>query len=140
MRNRPYTPPADETATTAGSGKTTANERNPPPNSDEATRAITFKTLATFLAEYVPLDYTIESLFRGGSLYTLTAKTGAGKTALMVIMALAVATGRADILGLEVVKGRVAYLTAENPDDTRMRFMIACCLLNIDSAVIAITS
>jgi hypothetical protein len=88
-------------------------------------------------AEYVPLAYTIEPIIRGGSLYTLTAKTGTGKTALFVIMALAIATGRRDILGLEVEQGRVAYLTAENPDDTRMRFMIACFLLNIEFAQIA---
>ena len=39
--------------------------------------------------------------------------------------ALAVATGRADILGLDVEKGRVAYLAIENPDDTVSRFAIA---------------
>jgi AAA domain len=50
----------------------------------------------------------------------------------MVIIALAVATGCADILGREVVRGRVAYLACENPDDIRMRIMIAAYLLNID--------
>ena len=39
--------------------------------------------------------------------------------------ALAVATGRADILGLDVEKGRVVYLAIENPDDTESRFAIA---------------
>jgi hypothetical protein len=108
-------------------------------SSDEyagAPRPVAFKTLATFIKEYSPLDYTIEPIVRGGSLYTLTARTGAGKTALMVVMALAIATGRRDVLNLEVVKGRVAYLTAENPDDARMRFMIACYLLSIDPAVV----
>jgi hypothetical protein len=28
--------------------------------------------------------------------------------------------------GREVKKGRVAFATAENPDDLRMRFMVAC--------------
>lgn len=45
---------------------------------------------------------------------------------------MAIATGRADILGREVVRGRVAYLACENPDDIRMRIMIAAYLLNID--------
>ena len=103
----------------------------------EKPKPVEFKTLAAFAAEYVPLDYTVEPIIRGGSLYTLTAKTGAGKTALMVVKALAIATGRRDLLSLDVAKGRVAYLTAENPDDTRMRFMIACYLLNIDFAEIA---
>jgi hypothetical protein len=100
-------------------------------------KPVKFKTLALFVKEYVPLDYTVEPIIQGGMLVTLTAKTGAGKTALLVVMALAVATGRHDILNLDVAKGRVAYLTAENPDDTRMRFMIACFLLNIDFAKVA---
>ena len=104
---------------------------------DDRPKPVAFKTLAAFVKEYSPLDHTIEPIVRGGSLYTLTAKTGAGKTALMVVMALAVATGCRDILNLDVITGRVAYLTAENPDDARMRFMIACYLLNIDFAAIA---
>ena len=39
-------------------------------------------------------------------------------------------------MNLDVEGGRVAYLTAENPDDVRMRFMIACFLLNIDLSVV----
>ena len=58
-----------------------------------------------------------------GSLYTLTATTGTGKTALMVTTALAGATGR-DILGRRVKQGRYAFCTAENPDGVRMRFAV----------------
>ena len=93
---------------------------------------LTFKSAAVFAAEYVPLSYVIEPLIRGASLYTVTAKTGAGKTAFNVVAALAVATGRSDILGLDVAQGRVAYLACENPDDIRMRLKIAAFLLNID--------
>jgi hypothetical protein len=39
--------------------------------------------------------------------------------------ALAVATGRSEILNLGVEKGRVLYLAIENPDDTISRFAIA---------------
>ena len=67
----------------------------------------------------------IDGVVRGGYLYTLTARMGTGKTAFNVISALAVATGRKDILGLEVEKGRVAYLAFENPDDTRPRIIAA---------------
>jgi hypothetical protein len=93
---------------------------------------VAFKTAAKFCGEYVPLAYTVEPLMRSASLYALTAKTGAGKTAFNVVAALAVTTGRQDILNREVVKGRVAYLACENPDDIRMRFKIAAYLLNID--------
>jgi AAA domain len=91
-----------------------------------------FKTLADFCREYVPLDYSIEGILRTSSLYTLTARTGHGKTAFLVAASFAVATGRPDILGMEAKKGRVAYLTFENPDDVRMRLMAAAYLHNID--------
>jgi hypothetical protein len=58
-----------------------------------------FKSAAAFVREYVPLAYTIEPLLRSSSLYTLTAKTGAGKTGFLIVAALAVASGRADVLG-----------------------------------------
>jgi rhodanese-related sulfurtransferase len=107
------------------------DERNPPPIGD--VKAVTrLKTAAAFCAEYVPLSYTIEPIIRSRSLYTLTAKTGSGKTAFMVAAALAVATGRGDILSVDVEAGRVAYLAFENPDDVRMRLMIAAYLLNVN--------
>src|SRR5450631_630980 len=93
---------------------------------------VEFKTLADFCREYVPLAYAIEPLLRTSALYTLTARTGHGKTAFLIVAALAIATGRPDILGLETTRGRVSFLTFENPDDVRMRFMIAAYLLNID--------
>jgi hypothetical protein len=93
---------------------------------------IIFKNAAAFAAEYVPLRYTIEPIIRSASIYTITAKTGAGKTVFNVVAALAVATGRRDILNLDVARGRVAYLACENPDDIRMRLKIAAYLLGVD--------
>jgi hypothetical protein len=53
-------------------------------------------------------------------------------------MALAVSSGRGDkILGREVTKGRVAFIAVENPDDLRMRIMVAAYILNIDLREIA---
>lgn len=92
-----------------------------------------FKTLAEFFGEFEAPSYTIEPLLRSSSLYTLTARTGHGKTALLIVVMFAVATGRPDILGLETTCGRVAYLTFENPDDVRMRMMVAAFVLNIDA-------
>lgn len=93
-----------------------------------------FKSVGAFCSEFIPPSFAIESIVRSASLYTLTAKTGAGKTAFNVVAALAVATGRKDILGREVACGRVAYLACENPDDIRMRIMIAAFKLGIDIA------
>jgi hypothetical protein len=95
----------------------------------KATRAsaskVSFKTLTEFCLEYEPLSYVVEGILREGFLYTATARTGAGKTALNIMATLAIATGRDDILGRKVTQGRVAYLACENPDDVRMRFMVA---------------
>jgi hypothetical protein len=113
-------------------------ERKRPPSrygngrAQEQQTPVVFKSAATFCGEYVPLSYTIEPFMRSASLYALTAKTGAGKTAFNVVASLAVATGRADILNREVACGRVAYIACENPDDIRMRFKIAAFILNID--------
>jgi RecA-family ATPase len=106
-----------------GNGGSIGNEGDP--------ALIRIKSFAEFCQEYVPLAYTIEQILRASSLYTLTARTGHGKTALLVIAALAIATGRKDILGLDVPRGRVAFLTFENPDDVRMRFMIAAYAHNV---------
>ena len=95
-----------------------------------------FKSLAAFLAEYEPLRYVIDRLLAAAAVYLLTGKTGHAKTAFAVIAALAVVTGRQDLLGVEVSAGRVAYLSFENPDDVRMRFAVAAHRLNIDPAVI----
>jgi hypothetical protein len=97
----------------------------------------TFKTAQDFCAEFVPPSYAIEPFVRSGSLYTVTARTGAGKTGLLITTALAVATGRHEILGREVTKGRVAYVAAENPDDLRMRLMVAAWQFNISLAEIS---
>jgi len=118
----------DRTGSSAGRKRNGGGERL----RSDLLKTVSFKTLSQFTAEYVPLAYTVDPIIRGGSLYTLTARTGHGKTGFLVIVALAIATGRRDLLNLDVERGRVAYLTAENPDDARMRFMIACFLLNID--------
>lgn len=95
-----------------------------------------FKTAKKFCDDYTPLSYAVEPFIRSSSLYTLTAKTGSGKTALLIVMALAVAAGRGDILGRDVTKGRVAYVAAENPDDLRMRMKVAAYHLNVDLSMV----
>ena len=101
------------------------------PASDAGPHLAPFQTAAAFCAQYEPISYAVEPFIRSSSVYTLTARTGAGKTALNIVVALAVATGRGDLLGREVTKGRVAYIAAENPDDLRMRILVAGFNLNI---------
>jgi RecA-family ATPase len=110
----------------------------PPGEPIEAAAAVEFRMAAAFCAEYVPISHVVEPFIRSSSLYTLTARTGAGKTALLIIMALAVATGRGkELLGREVERGRVAVIVAENPDGFRMRLMVTAFLYNIALSEIA---
>jgi hypothetical protein len=90
--------------------------------------------ILSFIKEIGLLSYVVEPFLRSASLYALTAATGSGKTALLVSMAFAVATGRSDVLGQEVQLGRVAYFTAENPDDLRTRFAVGLDALGIKPA------
>lgn len=96
-----------------------------------------FRAIGAFVREFEPPSFIIEPTVRTGSLYTLTAKTGSGKTALLIAATLAAATGRPDILGTEVCRGRVAYIAAENPDDLRMRLMVSAYAAGIDLDEIA---
>ena len=74
----------------------TPPDRGAPPIGDEVERPKpNFRTLADFISEFRPISYAVAGLMREGSLYTLTGRTGEGKTALLVKLALAVATGRA---------------------------------------------
>jgi archaellum biogenesis ATPase FlaH len=82
------------------------------------------------------LRYTIDGVVQRGRIYTLTGRTGDGKTTWCATAALAVATGRSDILGLDVERGRVVYLAMENPDDTVTRFTIAQRFYHIPDSVI----
>jgi hypothetical protein len=91
--------------------------------------------MGLFMSKFEPLAFVLDGVLRSGSLYTMTAKTGAGKTAFNVILALAVATGEGKrLIGHDVEQGRVLYIALENPDDVRMRFLAACFLLNINPA------
>jgi hypothetical protein len=111
------------------------SDRGAPPIGDEPAKP-NFRSLKMFCAEFRPVSYAVAGLMREGSLYTLTGRTGEGKTAFLVMLALAVATGRGELIGQKVKKGRVALATAENPDDLRMRLMIACFVFNIDLDVV----
>ena len=88
-----------------------------------------------YCAEYVPLAEVIEGVIMSGSLYTMTATTGTGKTAFLTTTALAGASGR-DLLGPKVQRGRYAICTAENPDGVKMRLSVACFNWSIDQDAI----
>lgn len=75
-----------------------------------------------FTKDFVPPDYLIDGLIQRRFLYSLTAPTGAGKTAVALLIAAHVALGRT-LGNLPLERGRVLYFAGENPDDLRMRWI-----------------
>jgi hypothetical protein len=64
-----------------------------------------------FVAGFSPPDYLVDGIVQRRFIYSLTVKTGTGKTAPALLMAASVAPGR-PIGDREVAKGRVLYLVA----------------------------
>ena len=82
------------------------------------------------------MEYVIDRVAVRGNIYTLTARTGSGKTVLLSSTAIAIPTGRGDIIGFDVEVGRVAYLTFENPDDFRVKLIAAAQANNVTADAI----
>ena len=79
---------------------------------------------ADFLARYVPADYIVDGLLLRGAMYSLTAPTGTGKTAVALMLMQCVAAGAA-FSERAVDPGAVLYCAGENPDDLRHRMIAA---------------
>jgi hypothetical protein len=73
-----------------------------------------------FTADFVAPEYIIDGIIQRGRIYTLTAPTGSGKTAVMLYAATSIATGTT-FCEKEVEAGDVLFLAGENPDDVRAR-------------------
>jgi hypothetical protein len=87
-----------------------------------AARAPKLLTSAAFIKDFVPPDYLIEGILQRRFLYSMTGRTGEGKTSVCLRIAAHVAEG-IPLTGAHVEKGRVLYLAGENPDDIRMRWI-----------------
>jgi RecA-family ATPase len=61
----------------------------------------------------------------------MTAQTGTGKTAIALLLAAHVATGRT-LCGLDMEKGQVIYMAGENPTDVDMRWFGLCQVMGLD--------
>jgi hypothetical protein len=81
------------------------------------------QSVRVFMEGYVPPDYLIEDIIQRGRVYSLTAPTSHGKTAVALALAFAKAGGL-EIAGRRVEPGRVVYLAAENPDDIKGRVIL----------------
>ena len=91
-----------------------------PPNDGGEARLI--QSSRDFVANFVPPDYLVDGILQRRFIYSLTAPTGAGKTAIALLLSAHVPLGR--LIGeRRVERGRVLYFAGENPDDIRMRWI-----------------
>ncbi|WP_332716677.1 AAA family ATPase [Pelagibacterium mangrovi] len=81
---------------------------------------------------FVPPDYQIDGIVQKSFIYSMTAASGTGKTAILLLLSALTALG--EPLGeREVRKGRVVYFAGENPDDITMRWIAAAEHLPFDA-------
>ena len=77
---------------------------------------------ARFVAGFRPPDYLLYGVVQRGFVYSFTAPTGTGKTAINMLLAASAALER-PVGDREIAKARVLYLAGENPDDIRARWI-----------------
>jgi len=84
---------------------------------------ITLLSKADFLAGFVAPDYLVDGVLQRRFIYSLTAVTGHGKTAIALLLAQAIGSANSNArFGPHAVeKGKVVYFVGENPDDVRCR-------------------
>ena len=100
-----------------------------PPLTPPRPLILTSKQFASSLASP---SYLIDGILQRGFLYSLTARTHHGKTA--VIMRLAAAIIRGEKLGgREIQQGSVLFFAGENAQDVRARYVAMCDELGIDT-------
>ncbi len=103
----PWAPPSD--------GSEAKKRVAPPP-------PLLIQSSAAFTLDFIPPDYLVDGILQRRFCYSLTAKTGTGKTAVLLRVSAHVALGRA-IGNIQVEQGKVLYFAGENPDDIRMRWI-----------------
>ena len=89
------------------------------------------QSVTAFIASQKPPEYLVEPLIQRASLYTVTALTSHGKTAVLLYIALCIASGR-PVAGKHTVGGRVVWFAGENPSDFAQKIHTACQHWDID--------
>jgi hypothetical protein len=94
-------------------------------------------TAKEFVAGFTPPAYLVDGVLQRGYLYSLTARTGHGKTAVALYIAQCIARGH-DMHGCPVKGGTVLFCAGENPDDIRARFLVLAKFYGFDPELIKI--
>lgn len=99
---------------------TGSNAKGDGTNNDPPLRLVSFRE---FVASRQAPDYLLDGVIQCGWLYSITAMTGSGKTAVALLIAMLVSLGKS-LCSLETLKGRVVYLAGENPEDIKSRCLM----------------
>jgi AAA domain len=99
-----------------------ANKKGGIDSTEVAARTRLIQSSAAFTANYIPPDYLIDGFLQRRYLYSLTARTGEGKTAISLLLMAYVALGR-PLADRTVDKGRCLMFAGENPDDVCARWI-----------------
>jgi hypothetical protein len=148
----PFVPFADEPENEHDDERFNGGDFDPPPVKDpsefgfeagaqagvlDRTRNKLLQSSREFVASYVPLDYLVDGLILEAFLYSLTGATGAGKTTIALRLAASVGLGIL-FANRTTKKRRVLYLAAENPVDTRMRWIALAQQMDFDPDTIEV--
>jgi AAA domain len=104
-------------------------------NADDEPRLIL--SSRDFVSGYIAPQYMIEGIVQQRRIYSLTGKTGDGKTAVQLYLAYLLASA-APLGTREVEQCRVLYLAGENPDDVRARWLAMSDVLRFDADTIPV--
>src|SRR5262249_43589655 len=90
-----------------------------------------------FIRAFAPPDYLIDGMLQRRFIYSITGRTGEGKTTVCLRIAAHVAEGL-QLGKAEVTPGRVLYLAGENPDDIRMRWLALTEAMGFDAGTVSV--
>jgi hypothetical protein len=99
---------------------------------------IQFLPAPEFIAGFKPPQYVIDGIAQRGMLYSWTAPTSHGKTAVALYMSICISLGL-DFAGRHVEQGHVIYFSAENSDDVRARMILIADKMKLDLDALPIT-
>ena len=94
-------------------------------------------TSGAFIGDFTPPDYLIDGILQRRFIYSMTGRTGEGKTTVCLRIAAHVAESLI-LNGCEVCGGRVLYLAGENPDDIRMRWIALMQQMGLDEQTVKV--